>query len=58
MKKLKLSELELFKVRLAYGFLCGVMERVKQKPLQGAALTKMKTLEESVQNLEVFLIDT
>lgn len=54
--KLKLTALQEHKARSAHQNASDVLREIKSKPLKGEALKDMKTLEEAVQCLEVFVI--
>jgi hypothetical protein len=53
---MKLTELQLDRLRRSYQEASQVLREVKQKPLKGQALQDMKTLEGAVQSLEVLLL--
>lgn len=54
--RLKLSDVEVERIRQAYNLSQMVLAAVKRKSLKGEALEEMKTLENAVQCLEVFLL--
>ena len=54
--RLKLSDVEVERIRQAYNLSQMVLAAVKRKPLKGEALEEMKTLENAVQCLEIMLL--
>lgn len=56
MKKIKLNPLEKQILTRSFIDLSGFLNAIKRKKLEGQALNDMRTLEESVQNLECFLL--
>jgi hypothetical protein len=57
-KKLKLTDVEQFKLKTAMVEMSGVLNAIKLHSLKGDALLDMKTLENSVQFLEYFVFKT
>lgn len=53
---MKLTELQLFKIREALKLNAEVLREIKQKNLKGESLKQMKDLEEIVTNSECFSI--
>jgi hypothetical protein len=56
MKKLKLSELHLFRLQSARNGAAAVLHQIKLHQLEGEALRDMKTLESAVQAFDCFLL--
>jgi len=54
--KLKLTNLQIFRLRDAYKEASAVLNEIKIKRLTGDALSDMKLLEQSVQGLEILLL--
>ena len=52
MKKLALNEVQKHRLAVAHKEASDVLREIKQKPLDGKALSDMKVLEEAVQALE------
>ena len=56
MKKLKLTELQMHRVHEALRNTNAVLQQIKQKPLEGQALERMKLLEDGAGHLEIFIL--
>ena len=56
MKKLKLSEVQLFRLQSARNHAGTVLHQIKTKPLEGNALETIKILEAAMSNIDVVLI--
>lgn len=54
--KLKLTAVQQHKIQTAYREASDVLREIKCKPLAGEALADMQLLEQSVMELEVFML--
>ena len=56
MKKIKLTEVQKFRLHNALREAASMLSTIKLSPLKGDALKDMKILEQGVQHLECFLL--
>lgn len=54
--KLKLTTIQIYRLKMALHESSEALREIKQKPLKGEAFDDMKAIEQAVQNLECVLL--